>query len=116
MSTDDQSAIACEACDAGAAPVSDDALSAFCSAHQGWDVIEEDDVRLIRKTYTFPNFAKAMAFTNFVADIAENAGHHPTIVTEWGRVRIDWWSNKIKDLHALDLELARKCDGYSTGH
>jgi 4a-hydroxytetrahydrobiopterin dehydratase len=51
-----------------------------------------------------------MDFTNRVAVIAEEQGHHPLIVTEWGRVAVQWWTHKIKGLHRNDFIMAAKTD------
>ena len=31
-----------------------------------------------------------MAFTQKVADLAEAEGHHPAILTDWGKVTVSW--------------------------
>jgi 4a-hydroxytetrahydrobiopterin dehydratase len=51
-----------------------------------------------------------MAFSNAVAGIAEEAGHHPRVITEWGRVNIAWWTHKIRGLHRNDFVMAAKTD------
>ena len=56
------------------------------------------------------NFIEAMAFTNKIAMIAEKEDHHPLIVTEWGRVKVQWWTHKIKGLHKNDFIMAAKTD------
>ena len=33
-----------------------------------------------------------------IGDMAENVGHHPSLLTEWGRVRVTWWSHSINGL------------------
>jgi 4a-hydroxytetrahydrobiopterin dehydratase len=43
-----------------------------------------------------------------VGALAEEHGHHPDILTEWGKVTVTWWSHKIKGLHQLDFVLAFK--------
>jgi len=58
----------------------------------------------------FKNFAQAVAFTNKVAEIAEAEGHHPAILTEWGKVTVTWWTHKIKGLHRNDFIMAAKTD------
>ena len=63
----------------------------------------------------FGNFAEALAFTNRVGELAESIGHHPELVTEWGRVTVKWWSHKIKGLHELDFALAKRCDSLVEG-
>ena len=51
-----------------------------------------------------------MSFSNRVGDIAEAAGHHPAILTEWGKVMVTWWTHKIKGLHKNDLIMAARTD------
>jgi len=41
---------------------------------------------------------------------AEAEGHHPAILTEWGRVTVEWWTHKIKGLHRNDFIMAAKTD------
>ncbi|MEJ2094792.1 MAG: 4a-hydroxytetrahydrobiopterin dehydratase, partial [Gammaproteobacteria bacterium] len=33
-----------------------------------------------------------------------------TIVTEWGKVTVTWWSRKIKGLHESDFIMAARTD------
>jgi 4a-hydroxytetrahydrobiopterin dehydratase len=40
--------------------------------------------------FKFRNFAQALKFTNKVGAIAEEEDHHPIIITEYGRVTVDW--------------------------
>ena len=82
------------------------------------DVVRRDDRRRsakLRCSYKVRNFAEALAFTNRVGELAESIGHHPEIVTEWGRVTVKWWSHKIKGLHELDFALAKRCDSLVEG-
>jgi 4a-hydroxytetrahydrobiopterin dehydratase len=72
-----------------------------------WRVIENHH---LEKTYQFPDFAKALAFTNRVGAIAEEQGHHPDIYLSWGKVRLDIWTHKIDGLTESDFVLAAKAD------
>jgi len=56
------------------------------------------------------SYSGAMAFANRVGDIAEDAGHHPAILAEWGKVTVTWWSHKIRGLHKNDLIMAARTD------
>ena len=47
--------------------------------------------------------------------LAEAEGHHPALLTEWGKVTVDWWTHKIHDIHLNDLILAARCDGFYDG-
>ena len=53
---------------------------------------------------------ESLAFTNQVAKIAEDQGHHPVLITEWGIVSVTWWTHKIKGLHRNDFIMAAKTD------
>jgi 4a-hydroxytetrahydrobiopterin dehydratase len=76
-----------------------------------WSVVERDGVARLERVFRFGNFAEALAFTNRVGAIAETAGHHPAITTEWGRVTVGWWTHAIAGLHRNDFIMAAKTDG-----
>ena len=73
-----------------------------------WWIIEQDGVPRLQRVFTFKDFAAALAFTNEVGRIAEEAQHHPLIVTEWGRVTVQWWTHSIGGLHRNDFILAAR--------
>lgn len=75
-----------------------------------WDVIEQDGILRLERVYKFKNFAQALEFTNRVGELAEEQGHHPALLTEWGRVTVTWWTHKIKGLHRNDFIMAAKTD------
>ena len=100
----------CEACRADAPRISDDDLKTLMPQIPDWTPIVVDEVMQIQRQYRFKNFKLAMAFSNQVGDLAEAAGHHPAILTEWGKVTITWWSHSIKGLHKNDLIMAARCD------
>lgn len=75
-----------------------------------WQLIEQDGIPRLQKVFTFKNFVEALAFTDRVGRLAEEEGHHPTLLTEWGKVTITWWTHKIKDLHRNDFIMAAKSD------
>ena len=78
-----------------------------------WQVREVDGMKRLEKVFKFKNFAQALEFTNKVGAIAEEENHHPLIVTEWGRVTLQWWTHKIKGLHKNDFIMAAKSDALS---
>ncbi len=75
-----------------------------------WNVIVVDDVERLQRVFKFDNFVKALEFTNLVGDLAEKEDHHPMLVTEWGKVEVQWWTHKIKGLHRNDFITASKTD------
>ncbi|WP_306579483.1 4a-hydroxytetrahydrobiopterin dehydratase, partial [Pseudomonas sp.] len=48
--------------------------------------------------------------TNAVGEIAEAEGHHPGLLTEWGKVTVTWWSHSIKGLHRNDFIMCARTD------
>lgn len=100
----------CEACRAGAPLISDEDLKTLMPQIPDWQVIVVDDIMRLQREFNFKNFEQAIAFTNRVGEIAEAAGHHPAILTEWGKVTVTWWTHKIKGLHKNDLILAARTD------
>jgi 4a-hydroxytetrahydrobiopterin dehydratase len=62
------------------------------------------------RTFRFPNFREALAFTDRVGALAEAEGHHPALLTEWGTVTVFWWTHKIHGLHRNDFIMAAKTD------
>jgi 4a-hydroxytetrahydrobiopterin dehydratase len=75
-----------------------------------WQVREVDGMNRLERTFKFKNFAEAMAFTNKVGAIAEEEDHHPRIITEWGKVTLQWWTHAIGGLHKNDFIMAAKSD------
>lgn len=100
----------CEACRAGAPTVSDAEAAELRPQIPDWEITEPGGIARLQRVYAFKNFADALAFTNSVGEIAEAAGHHPALTTEWGRVTVAWWTHKIKGLHRNDFIMAAKSD------
>jgi 4a-hydroxytetrahydrobiopterin dehydratase len=75
-----------------------------------WEVRERDGIDTLERTFRFRDFASALAFTDRVGAEAESEGHHPSILTEWGRVRVTWWTHSIKGLHRNDFIMAARSD------
>ena len=107
---EDLSEQGCEACRADAPRISDDELKRLMSAIPDWEIIVVDGVMQLTREFSFGDFAQAMAFSNRVGDLAEAVGHHPAILTEWGRVSVTWWTHKIRGLHKNDLIMAARTD------
>ena len=75
-----------------------------------WDILSENGVNYLYKTFKFKNFSAAVKFVNKVSDTAEKEGHHPKLILEWGKVQVLWWTHKIKGLHRNDFVMAAKTD------
>ena len=100
----------CVACRKGEPTVTDEEIAEFQPQVPEWQVVERDSIKRLERVFKFPNFASALAFTNRVGELAEEEGHHPAILTEWGRVTVTWWTHKIKGLHRNDFIMAAKAD------
>ena len=75
-----------------------------------WQIKEVDGGKRLERVYKLKNFAEALALTNQIGAIAEAEDHHPLIVTEWGKVTVQWWTHKIRGLHNNDFIMAAKTD------
>lgn len=100
----------CEACQADAPLVEDDELARLIHEIPDWTPLVINGVMQLERCYVFKNFRLALAFTNKVGALAEDEGHHPEIVTEWGKVTVRWWTHKINGLHRNDFICAAKTD------
>ena len=100
----------CVACRRDAPRVTDLEITMLHPIVAEWELIEDVGVKKLRRSFKFRNFQQAMDFSMAVGRIAEGEGHHPKLVTEWGRVTIDWWTHKIRGLHRNDFIMAAKTD------
>lgn len=104
----------CEACRADAPHVSDDELKVLIKQIPDWNIEVRDGVMQLEKVFAFKDFAQALAFTNRVGNMADLEGHHPALLTEWGKVTVTWWSHEMGGLHRNDFIGAAKTDGLYT--
>lgn len=75
-----------------------------------WEIIEHMNIKRLERVFKFQDFKEALHFTDKVGEIAEEQGHHPVIITQWGKVKVSWWTHKIKGLHRNDFIMAAKTD------
>jgi 4a-hydroxytetrahydrobiopterin dehydratase len=106
----DLTELSCVACRRGTPTATSDEIAAYREFVPDWSLIEIQGVPRLRRAFTFPDFAGALAFTNAVGRLAEQEGHHPTTLTEWGRVTVTVWTFAINGLHLNDFILAAKID------
>ena len=106
----DLSKQSCEACRADAPRISDEDLRELMPNIPEWRVVVVDNMMRLSREFSFKNFQQAIAYSIRVGEIAEAAGHHPAILTEWGKVTVSWWTHKIRGLHKNDLIMAARTD------
>ena len=100
----------CTACRGDEPMLTDTQIAELHPQVPNWQVVERDGIKRLERAFKFDNFVHALAFTNKVGELAEEEGHHPAILTEWGRVTVTWWTHKIKGLHQNDFIMAAKSD------
>ena len=90
--------------------VSDEEISTLIEEIPGWSIQVGDGIMQVEKRFEFPDFARALAFTNKVGELAELEGHHPKLTIQWGRVVVTWASHSGKGLHRNHLVMAAKTE------
>ena len=100
----------CVACRAGEPTVSEVEMVEYRPQVPDWEIVERDGIKRLERVFRFRDFASALAFTDRVGELAESEGHHPAILTEWGKVTVTWWTHKIKGLHRNDFIMAARTD------
>jgi 4a-hydroxytetrahydrobiopterin dehydratase len=107
---DDLTGKKCEPCRVGAPKLTPREIAAMKPQIPDWGIVTRDGVDVLERVFQFDDFAGAMAFTVKLGELAESEGHHPALLTEWGRVTVSWWTHKIGGLHANDFIMAAKTD------
>ena len=73
---------------------------------EGWNEVRG----ALQRGFRFKDFKEAVAFVNRLADVAEEANHHPDIAISWNAVTVRWWTHTKRAITERDLELARRTD------
>ena len=104
----------CVACRRGPPRVTEEEIAQLHSQVGEGALGEDDGISRLIRTFLFDDFAGALTFTDTVGAIAEEEGHHPRLVTQWGRVTVTWSTYIIRSLHRNDFIMAAKtADLYS---
>jgi 4a-hydroxytetrahydrobiopterin dehydratase len=77
----------------------------------GW--IDSQDA--LERTFELPSFREAIAFVNRVADLAEEADHHPDIAISYKKVTLRWTTHSEGGITDRDRELAARTNELSAG-
>ena len=100
----------CTACRGDEPTLTDAEIAELHPQVPEWHVVERKGTKSLERTFKFENFAQALAFTNKVGEQAEEEGHHPALLTEWGKVTVTWWTHKIGGVHQNDFIMAARTD------
>jgi len=83
-----------------------------------WQLLERDGIARLERSSPSRASPTRWPSPNRVGALAEEEGHHPALLTEWGRVTVTWWTHKIRGLHRNDFIMAAKTDALAaeSGH
>ncbi|MDP2227342.1 MAG: 4a-hydroxytetrahydrobiopterin dehydratase [Moraxellaceae bacterium] len=79
-------------------------------ALQGWQLLPENGIRRLLKTYPTANFVQALALAQRVGWLAEREQHHPELTVAWGRLTVAWWTTAVSGLTDQDFRMAAATD------
>ncbi len=87
-------------------PISEGELTQLLEQLPGWQVQDHE----LQREYIFPDFVSALAFTCQIGELAETVDHHPAITTEYGKVKVCWWTHTANGVTLNDLVMAAHTD------
>ena len=100
----------CEACRRDSPSVTNEEVAQLQPEIPDWELTHENGIPKLDRVFKFKDFQMALDFTSELGALAEDQGHHPRLITEWGRVQVTWWTHKIRNLHRNDFVMAAKSD------
>jgi 4a-hydroxytetrahydrobiopterin dehydratase len=99
----------CQPCEGGVDPLNaEQAQELLRALHADW-VLSDDQLQISRR-FTFPAYSRTMAFTNAVAWIAINEGHHPELTVNYGSCDVSYTTHAVNGLTDNDFICAAKID------
>ena len=75
----------CTTCRSDASPVTGPEAEELLKKVPDWEIRTFEGVDHLVRTYKFKDFANALRFTVNVGEMADEEGHHPTLITVWGK-------------------------------
>nr|XP_027087709.1 pterin-4-alpha-carbinolamine dehydratase 2, mitochondrial-like isoform X2 [Coffea arabica] len=107
---DDLTTKKCVSCNArDMRPMTVEAAHSLIPQVQGWNLVTEDGMMKLQRTWKVKTFMKGMEFFKLVADVAEAEGHHPDLhLVAWNNVKIEIWTHAVGGLTENDFILAAK--------
>ena len=100
----------CVACRADSPKVTQEEVANLLPEIPDWQMTSERGVPQLIRLFPFRGFTQATDFSMAIASLAEEQGHHPRLILEWGKVTVSWWTHKIRNLHRNDFIMAKKTD------
>jgi 4a-hydroxytetrahydrobiopterin dehydratase len=103
----------CEPCRAGGKPASEAEIARWREEIPQWRLVEREGVRRLERSFSFPDFASALSLADRIGRAADEEGHHPALLVEWGKLRVEWWTHRTGGLHRNDFIMAARTDRLS---
>jgi 4a-hydroxytetrahydrobiopterin dehydratase len=101
----------CTACRKGAPVVTPEEIEQYLpQLHSDWKIIDRGGVPRLERVLHLKNFVQALELANAIGSVAEEQGHHPALLVEWGLLTVSWWTHAIVNLHRNDFIMAAKTD------
>jgi 4a-hydroxytetrahydrobiopterin dehydratase len=101
----------CTACRKGAPVVTPEEIEQFMpQLHSDWKIIHRSGIPRLERVLPMKNFVQALELATAIGTIAEEQGHHPALLVEWGLLTVTWWTHAIGNLHRNDFIMAAKTD------
>jgi len=97
----------CLPCESGTPPITSQAAARMVKKlPKGWQVAP--GAKALVRRFRFKSYPETIAFVNLVALIAQEEGHHPDMVVNYGNVTVEFSTHSIKGLSENDFIMAAK--------
>ena len=100
----------CIPCQGGIPPLNEKEINNFQKLIDANWVVEEN--KKIYREFKFSSYMNGIDFTNKVAKLAEEEGHHPYVHINFKTVKVILFTHKIDGLHENDFLMAKKTDSF----
>lgn len=98
----------CEPCESGTQAMKADQIKNYMDRiAPEWEVV---DNKKIKRSFSFENFKRGMAFAQDIALIAEKEQHHPDICIHYKEVEVELTTHNIGGLSENDFIMAAKIE------
>jgi len=98
----------CEPCSGEETPLKGDDVKEMLNELKGdWKSVDD---KKIRNSFSFDSYMEGVKFSDKVAELADEEGHHPDICIHYKKVEIEIKTHAIDGLSENDFILAAKID------
>ncbi len=99
----------CAPCNTQAPLSREEAQRLLAQLNEAWEIDTIEPVRLKRR-FRFKDFRQTLAFVNAVAEIAEQANHHPSLHVSFNTCEVRFTTHSCRGLSQNDFICAAKVD------